>query len=435
MLAVHKKATLLQMVFIIYGAACGGAFGLEEMVSGSGPGAALLTLAVLPFFWSIPIALACSELASAFPLEGGYYQWVKMAFGTVPGYLAGWWTWLGIFATNATFVVMFNQYLSHWVPLGPRGQLGISLIVIWSTTFLNLRGIRAVGDTSTWMTALMLVPFIILIALGLAHWQGNPFIPLSNPAKTTFGALGEAMMLGVWLYSGYDKITVSAGEVENPSRNFPLAFGVAVPFVALSYFLPTFAALAGHGHWNDWGAKYFSDVAEILGGPWLGHAMTLAALISNFVLLNTTMMAQSRLPMVMAKDKMFPKFFSRVHPKFGTPEISLIFGGVVLTVLSLNSFKQLVTVYSVTQMLGYLMIYATLVRLRKKKRSTKRPYQIPGGTPGLVALIMPPVCIALFTLAKTESVLAGGLAVLSGPVTYGLVRWRLRAKYRDEPAS
>src|SRR4051794_25252369 len=98
-----KKASLAQMVFLIYGAACGGAFGLEEMISGSGPGISLITLAIMPFLWSIPIALACAELASTFPVEGGYYQWGRMAFGDFIGYLAGWWTWIGVFATNATF--------------------------------------------------------------------------------------------------------------------------------------------------------------------------------------------------------------------------------------------------------------------------------------------------------------------------------------------
>ncbi|MDB5038681.1 MAG: amino acid/polyamine/organocation transporter, superfamily, partial [Bacteriovoracaceae bacterium] len=85
-----KKANLLQVVFLIYGAACGGAFGLEGMVSGSGPGIALITLMLMPFLWSIPIALTCAELSSAYPVEGGYYQWGRTAFGNFTGFLSGW---------------------------------------------------------------------------------------------------------------------------------------------------------------------------------------------------------------------------------------------------------------------------------------------------------------------------------------------------------
>ena len=418
-----KKATLLQMVFLIYGAACGGAFGLEEMVSGSGPGIALITLAIMPFLWSIPISLACSELASTFPLEGGYYQWARMAFGDRVGYLTAWWTWLGIFATNATFVVMFNGYLGHWIHLSFIEQLIVSIGLIWSMTYLNIRGIKSVGDSSTWMTVLLLLPFVILIVLGLYHWQGNPFLPFKQPEKSTITSFADAIMIGVWLYSGYDKITVSAEEVENPKRNFPLAFGIAVPFVAVSYFLPTFAALAGHGHWQDWHDGYFSDVAAILGGPLLGGAMTGAALLSNMVLLNTTMLAQSRLPMALAKNNLFPQFFQKLSVKYQTPVLSLIFGSMVLTVLSIASLSQLITMYSVTQMLGYLIIYASLWKLRTLYPDVARPFTIPGGKMGILALLIPSVCIAIFSFVKIDHALVGILAVASGPVTYILFKF------------
>jgi amino acid transporter len=418
------------MVFIIYGAACGGAFGLEEMVSGSGPGISLITLAIMPFLWSIPIALACSELASAFPLEGGYYQWCRIAFGDRVGYLTAWWTWVGIFATNATFVVMFNQYLGYWIHLSWGLQYLVSLSLIWGVTDSNIKGIEVVGQSSTWMTIILLLPFVVLIGIGLSHWQVNPFVPLTHPEKRTLTAFGEAMMIGVWLYSGYDKITVSAEEVENPSRNFPRAFGIAVPFVAASYFLPTLASLAANGHWSDWHEGYFSDIAGILGGPALGHAMTAAALLSSMVLLNTTMLAQSRLPMAMVKNNLAPKFFSKLHPKYQTPVVSLIFGSVVLSILCISSFSQLITIYSVTQMLGYMLIYAALWKLRRSHPDVARPFQVPGGGLGLLILSVPPMIIAVLTLAKTENILLGTVAVLSGPVTYLI--WKLsRRKYEQ----
>jgi amino acid transporter len=420
------------MVFLIYGAACGGAFGLETMVSGSGPGVALLTLCVLPFFWSIPVSLACAELASTFPLEGGYYRWARMAFGDTVGFLTAWWTWVGIFATNAMFVVLFNQYLGYWFPVGFWPGLVISLALIWGVTYLNLRGIKVVGEWATWLTFALLIPFVILTVLGLVHWHTSPVVPFHHPEKSTFTALGEAMMVGVWLYSGYDKITVSAEEVENPARNFPLAFGIAVPFVAVSYVVPTLAAIAGHGHWQDWSDKYFSVVAGIMGAehglPWLGHAMTVGALFSNLILLNTTMLAQSRLPMAAAKDGLAPRVFARAQKRYATPVFSLVFGSVILSLLCLGSFSQLVTMYSVTQMIGYLTIYASLYKLRKSHPRTKRPFAVPGGLAGIVALSAPPVAIALLTLVKTDDMKIGVASIVSGPLA--LVAWNWFKKGR-----
>src|SRR5262249_3261844 len=96
--ASRPTATAFQLVFITYADLSSRAYGLEEMVSASGPGMAILTLAVLPFVWAAPLSLACAELSARFPVEGGYYRWARLAFGEFTGYLAGWLTWLAIFA-------------------------------------------------------------------------------------------------------------------------------------------------------------------------------------------------------------------------------------------------------------------------------------------------------------------------------------------------
>jgi amino acid transporter len=419
-----KKATLPQMVFLIYGAACGGAFGLETMVSGSGPGLTLLLLAVMPLLWSVPIALACAELGAAFPLEGGYYRWTRMAFGDFVGYLSGWWTWVGVFATNATFAVMFASYLGYWVELPGWAAWLVGLALVWAVTWLNVRGIDVVGASSIWLTVGLLVPFALLTVLGLAQWRGSPWLPFAAPGKPLSSAFGSGLMLAVWLYSGYDKLSTTAEEVEDPQRNFPRALGLAVPLVAASYFLPTFAGLAALGNWQDWGEKYFSTAAGLVGGSWLGHLMTVSALLSNFLLLQATILSQSRLPLAMARDGLFPSFFARTHPRYGTPVASLVAGSLVLSALCATSFSDLVTIYSVTQMAGYLLIYGALWRLRSARPDAPRPFRIPLGLPGLVAIALPSVLIALYAIANADKPLLCLGAMASGPLTYLLARRR-----------
>src|SRR2546426_11718635 len=103
-----RKATTLQLVFMTYSVICSGAYGLEEMISGSGPGMALLTFMILPFIWAVPVALACAELSARYPVEGGYYRWARMAFGDFTGYMAGWLVWLASLAPDGPFAGLFS---------------------------------------------------------------------------------------------------------------------------------------------------------------------------------------------------------------------------------------------------------------------------------------------------------------------------------------
>ena len=83
---VRRKLELVDMkvwvaVFMVFSFVCSGGFGIEDMVSGSGPGFAILLLIILPFLWGLPQALVCSELGSAIPEDGGLYRWSRRANG------------------------------------------------------------------------------------------------------------------------------------------------------------------------------------------------------------------------------------------------------------------------------------------------------------------------------------------------------------------
>jgi amino acid transporter len=92
-----KKAGLISFVFVMYSYCTGGPFGLEDMVTTSGPGMSLIFLIVVPFFWCIPMSLVAAELTTAMPVEGGFYRWTRAAYGDFWGFLAGWWNWCSSF--------------------------------------------------------------------------------------------------------------------------------------------------------------------------------------------------------------------------------------------------------------------------------------------------------------------------------------------------
>jgi amino acid transporter len=443
--ATPPKATAFQLVFMTYAVICGGAYGLEEMVSSSGPGLSLLVLVVLPFIYAVPLSMACAELAARFPVEGGYYRWVRMSFGDGLGYTAGWLLWLAMFATNASFAVLFGAYLQDFFPnLPPLVRFAAAAAVVWGAVFLNWRGISLVGWASVVVTVLIFIPFIVLTGLGLAQWQHNPAQPFVNPDVSLAQALPGSLLVAMWLYGGFEKLTVTAGEIESPRRAFPLALAFAVPLCAASYLLPTLASLAALGDWRDWTASHFVVAATRIGGPALGAALAAGALVSNAGLLLNTILSQSRLPMVLAEDGLFPAAFGRRHPRFGSPVLSLLVTGVVITLLCGVPFTQLVGAAALVQSLAYMLIYAALLQLRSRvDDADARGFRIPFGAAGMAAMIAPSVLIILLVVEQglfhdsrldRPQALLDLLIIASGPISYALSRWTMRPTSGRAPA-
>src|SRR2546427_4106334 len=143
--------TLGPLVAVMYFTVSGGPFGLEGLVGSVGPGVALLLLVLTPLVFSVPETLLVGELASMLPVEGGYYVWVKRAFGRFWGFWNGWLSWVYSLIDMAIYPVLFLQYIRFFAPGlgGVEGWL-IALVLIWGATWLNLRGTRAVGTASGW---------------------------------------------------------------------------------------------------------------------------------------------------------------------------------------------------------------------------------------------------------------------------------------------
>jgi amino acid transporter len=91
---LKRSLTVLSLVFVLYFTTSGGPFTTEGLVAEVGPGLALLIMLLVPLLWSVPEALIIGELASMLPEEGGYYRWVRRAFGSFWAVQNGWWTWM-----------------------------------------------------------------------------------------------------------------------------------------------------------------------------------------------------------------------------------------------------------------------------------------------------------------------------------------------------
>jgi amino acid transporter len=424
-----KKASLLPFVFVMYAYATGGPFGLEDMVTTSGPGLTLLYHLFIPLFWCIPVSLVAAELTTAIPVEGGFYRWVRAGFGDFWGFLAGWWNWSASFLLAAAYAVLFADYFTdyvsfHFSPVGGWLHYAVAATLVALICYVNVRGIRMVGLVSTILEVLVLLVVVALCVLAALKWQHNPFSPLVPPHAPKFQVFGAGLALGLWLYSGYEQLSSVAEEVENPQRTYPRALAIVVPLSVATYFLPTMFSLAALGNWQQWHTGYFSEAAHRIGGPWLGFAITIAAMIGNVALLNATVLTSTRMPSTMAEDGYLPAAFSARHPRYGTPWIAIIASSIVYALLAQKTMVQLLTVYVWLRIGVTILTVLSSWRLRKTQPDLRRPFRIPWGSVGLLYVVIAPLAMSVVALVGSDPFARrwGPVPLLLGPVMYFVFR-------------
>jgi amino acid transporter len=426
-----RKAGLFYFVWVMFSYCTGGPFGLEDMITTSGPGMTLIYLLVIPFFWCIPVSLVSAELTTAMPVEGGFYRWVRAGFGDFWGFLAGWWNWSASFLLGSVYAVQFADYLGFYFPelTGWRHWI-ISLAIVAVITYINVRGIQMVGKFATALELFILLPVLVLVVIGLTKWHHNPFVPIVPPHQPTFKIFGVGLALGLWLYSGYEQCSTVAEEVENPRRTYPIALALVVPMSIAAYFLPTLASLAALGNWSSWHTGYFSTASQLIGGPWLGAWMTMAAMITYVSLLNATILASTRMPFAMAEDGYLPHALTGKHPRYGTPWIAITTSSAVYALLAIHSLLQLIAIYNWLRVATTVMTVLAAWQLRRKNPEMPRPFVIPGGRAGLMYSVVAVIIMSAVALLGSDryGLIWGPVALGVGPVVYfGLRRGGARS--------
>jgi amino acid transporter len=423
-----QKAGLVSFVCIMYSYTTGGPFGLEDQVTTSGPGMTLIYHLVLPLFWCIPIALVTAELMAVLPVQGGFYRWTLEAFGPHWGFLCGWWNWCATLLLGASYAVLFSDYLSFFLPGITSGQkYTMSVFLIAAIALVNILGIGSVGKVATVLNVVVLIPFAVMVALSVQQWHHNPFVPLVPPGKPIFQVFGVGLALGLWLYSGYEQLSTVAQEVRNPQESYPRALFWVVILSVATYFVPTACALAALNNWHDWKTGYFPDVAAAIGGPRLGVLMTLGAAAMQLSILNSTVLASTRIPATMAEDGYMPALLSRLHSRFGTPWLAIFVSSLIYSLLAWKSLTQLISIYIWLRIPTSLLTVLACWRIRRKKPDLVGSFRIPRGQAGLWYAVGAPVVMSGFALIASDrfALVWGPVALVLGPVAYFVLR-RLR---------
>jgi len=412
-------------VFVVFSFVCSGGFGIEDMVSGSGPGFALLLLMILPFVWGLPQALVCSELGSALPEDGGLYRWSRRANGEFMGFQTGWWWVLSIFVDSAVYIALTCDYMQNWFGFNDWVRWGIAVGLIAIFAYINIRGIQLAASVLIVFQVIVFIPFAALAVIGIANWHHNPFSVMLLPGNSLLGGVGVALSVGIWMYSGFESLSTMAGEIERPQKVIPRALMITLPIVIGFYVLSTLGGLADVGRYTEWGtsgALDFMGVGRVVGGQILRYLFFAAMFAGNFALFLAFLAAGARPSFTLSKDKLLPKFLSKTHRKYGTPFAAILLMAGVDCILVRSGFSTLIVIDVFLLMLAHITIYISAIRLRVNEPDMERPFKVGLKTPAFIAMCAVPITVAVFAMSPWGNgwnyFIWGTVAALTGPPAY-----------------
>jgi amino acid transporter len=433
-----RQIGFIPLLAIFYGYTAGGPFGYEGIFHDSGPGMAILFLAIVPLFWSIPISLAAAELNSLLPVQGGFYRWSRAAFGDFWGFQCGWWNWAGTFLLNSLYGVLLMDYLSIYSPwITGNVKWAGACLALCLLAYLNARGIQIAGWLSVALLVAVLIPVAWLCLVAIFHWRFNPFLPFVPPGEPLGSVFGKGLALAMWNYAGYEQLSSMTGEMKNPQQTFVRLLVWNTPLNILTYILPTTLALAVLGNWQEWQTNYIVTAARLIGGEWLGAAMLIAAMIGTLSLSNSTILYTTRIPATMAEDGYLPAWLGKIHPRFRTPAHAIGLSAIVYCVLARFNVEDLVNIYIWTRIATTLLTVLAAWQMRRKIPDAPRSFRIPGGALGMAyILIFPAILCAVKVLQSEDYVFKYAPWLLaSGPIAYAIFRWGFGYKPIPGPMS
>jgi amino acid transporter len=373
----------------------------------AGPSAVLIWLMVCGVFY-VPLLFTVLELSSRYPREGGCYVWSKRAFGDFAGFITGWTYWTcnlpyfpGLFYFTAANALFLGGPEWQQLSQSPRYFIGFSLLALVLAAGLNLRGLEVgkwlhnLGAVGLW------VPALILIGLALASWlrfgSATPFTAESLIPSTRLKDIIFWSTIAFSL-SGLESASMMADEIKDARRNFPRALLLAGVMITGLYILSTVALLVALPRSEILSLQGFilaiQTVSERLGVG--GLTVLIAGLITLGGLgqAGAWFAASGRLPFVAGIDRFLPAAFGKVHPRYGSPYVSLltqaaiaaafIFLGQAGTSVK-GAYDVLVSMAIISYFIPYLLMFAAMIRLQREPAGPD-VIRVPGGRPVAVAL-------------------------------------------------
>jgi len=388
----------------------------------AGSGSVTLWLAAALFF-ALPLAVAVGALSVKYPgCAGGLYVWTRGDFGRWHGFLCFWVYWMGIAFWLPTAALFYMG--AGFSSLGPRyshlatnraALLAAALVAIWVALGTNLRGVgvgkwtQASGAAATWLLGGILVALAWIIGARRGVATPMHLVPQWSWGTVSFWSnIAYAM-------TGLEAAGLMGAEIRDPERTLPRAGWISSGFAAVYYSATTVAMLVllrpeRISEMTGW-ADASESAGLALGASWLPPLIALLVLLSAVGQIGGLGTSVSRLPFAAGVDNLLPKAFARIHPRWGTPHISVLTFGCVSTFLLVvfqlgdtlrAAYQEMVSLMVITGFLPYLYIFGSAWKAGKRLSAVS----------GIAVTLMALVCTVVPTAEITNVALFEGKLAL-----------------------
>ncbi len=357
--------------------------------------------------------LSQSELVSAMPKTGGTYYYVTRSMGAAMGTVDGLITWFSVSLKSAFALVGMAAFAGIVAQ-----HVDIRLIAVFLCVFfviLNILGIEGAALVQRWLV------IGLLVILGLYILRGMPAVSVKNfDPFAPNGLLPVLSTAGLVFISfgGLVKVAAIAEEVKRPARTVPLAMMLSLSVVSVLYFLVVFVTSGALGSERlDVSLTPISDGASVfLGKPGM-ILLSIAAILAFVSTANAGIMAASRYPVALSRDRLLPTILGRINTRFRTPHVSLLFTGGFMMIALFLKLSILVKVASSVLILTFLFSCLSVIIMRESRLQNYRP-QFRSPLYPWVQIVGVVGCLLLLVGMGTPALLASAVLIAAGFLSY-----------------
>jgi basic amino acid/polyamine antiporter, APA family len=397
------KRTLgpLSLIALGIGAIIGaGIFTLTGVAAATHAGPALTYSFILAAIGCAFAGICYSEFSTMIPIAGSAYTYSYATLGELVAWIIGWALVLeyavGAATVSVSWAATFDSILTSFGIVLPRSLVAspfdpvpgkinlIAVLILCVVSAILIRGISESAKFNDFIVIVKVAVVVFFIGIGyffINHNNYHPFLPQNTGEFGAFGWSGVLAGAGqiFFAYIGFDAVSTAAQEARNPKRDMPIGIIGSLAICTVLYILYGLV-LTGVVNYKDLNvaAPLAVAVDHMKGLPWVGFLMKLGSLCGLTSVMLVMLLGQSRVFYSMSNDRLLPKLFSDVHPRFRTPWKSNL---VLLLFVSLGAaftpIARLGNLTSIGTLFAFVVVCIAVVIMRKKEPGLPRPFKTP----------------------------------------------------------